>query len=423
MALGYHVIGVAADDPAVVGGSRARRELRRRYRAARRHAEQRPFDELDGNAPRHAHSLHAQQVHLEPCRLVRERCADERPAVAVSNGHVMARPVAGERLDAVSGDAADRLGPLGRLRHAILLAQHIVFQPVVTDSVRLHVLLLVGALDHPHVGDGQLQGRVGVGQHGKPLICMHGGRVVAVGRDGDVLDAAVIEPVRQLRGELPAPRRCRGLQVAAPVQHSVAVLRDILCRVRGMGVLPDRVHAPRVLGAPVPALPAVGVAGLHGVAPAQFQQPRHAAVRGVHRLALAVAVSLTEDGVRAVLVVDALDLGRDELGGLVPRDAHVLARAARLGVPLALRVPVHALHGMGNAVLRVRAPLVHQREGRRARLHSRLERRAVAPGQRPVVQFFLRVVLVVVHRPDAHELSVLHVGGHHVGATSAGLQT
>ncbi len=249
----------------------------------------------------------------------------------------------------------------------------------------------------------------------------HGG-VVAVRRDGDVLDTAIVEPERQPARQLPAPCRGVGLEVTAPVEHGVAILRNILGRAGGKRVLPDGVHAPSVLRAPVPALPRIRVARLHGVAPAQIQQAGLAPMRAMNRLALAMAVGLAEDRVGPVLLMHPLDLGSYETACLVPAYALVLAHPAVLGIALALGIPIDALHGERNAVARVGAALVRQREVRRRGLHARLEGRAVAARELPVVELLFGVVLVEAHRADAHDLAVEHIGSHHVGATAAGFE-
>ena len=159
---------------------------------------------------------------------------------------------------------------------------------------------------------------------------------------------------------------------------------------------------------PVPALPAVRLAGLQRVGAYEVEHAALAAVRRVDELRLAVAVELAEDRCGPVGLVHALDLAGDERARLVPADAHVAARAAVLRVALALRVPVHALHRVGDAVLRVHALLVAQRQRRDERLEARLE--GLSAGlELPGVQVLGRVVLVEAQRADAQYLVVLLV--------------
>ena len=423
MALRDLMIGIRADHPSVEARARRRSDLRGRNRAAGLHTEKRPLDELDRRATGEADSLHAHEVHLEARRLGRESGADERPTVAVADRDVVTRPVASERLDLVRRNAADGLCPFGRLRNPVFLTQHVVFEPVEADGVGVDVLLLVGSFRYPHVRDSELERRIGVRQDGNPLVGMHDRRVVRIGGDRDMLHAAIIEPEGKLARQLAAPSRRGRFEVATPVQHGVSILSDILRRVGREGVLPDRVHSPCVLGAPVPTFPAVRVARLHGVAAAQVEHRGLAAMAAVHRLAFPMAVGLAENCVGTVLVVNAFHLGGDELASLVPADADVLARAAVLRVPLAFRIPVDTLHGERDAVLGIRAALVHKRERRRRGLHARLERLAAPALKNPIVQLFFGVIVFEAHGANADELAVLHIRCNHVRTATACLKT
>ena len=237
-----------------------------------------------------------------------------------------------------------------------------------------------------------------------------------------MLHAAIVEPEGKLARQLAAPSRRGRLEVTAPVQHGVCVLGDILRRVGRERVLPNRVHTPRVLSAPVPAFPAVRVARLHGVAAAQIEHRGLAAMAAVHRLAFPMAVGLAENRIGTVLIVNALHLRGDELASLVPADADVLARTAVLRVPLAFRIPIDALHGERDAVLGIRAALVHKRERRRRGLHARLERLAAPSLENPVVQLFLGVIVFEAHGANADELAVFHIRGDHVRTATACLK-
>ena len=423
VALRNLMIGVRADYPSIEAGTRRRSDLRRGNRAAGLHTEKRPLDELDRRAAGKADSLHAHEVHLEARRLGRESGADERAAVAVSDRDAVTRPIASERLNLVRRNAADRLRPFGRFRNPVFLAQHVVLEPVEADGVGVDVFLLVGAFRHPHVRDGELERRVGVRQDGNPLVGMHDRRVVRIGGDRDMLHAAIVEPEGKLARQLAAPSRRGRLEVAAPVQHGIRMLGDILRRVGRESVLPNRVHSPCVLGAPVPTFPAVRVARLHGVAAAQVEHRGLAAMAAVHRFAFPMAVGLAENCVGTVLIVNALHLRGDELASLVPADADVLARAAVLRVPLAFRIPVDTLHGERDAVLGIRAALVHKRERRRRGLHARLERLAASAFKNPVVQLFFGVIVFEAHGANADELAILHIRCDHVRTATACLKT
>ena len=256
---------------------------------------------------------------------------------------------------------------------------------------------------------------VGVGEDRDPLVGVDGRTEVELRADVDLLDPDLRVEVGDVGRVLPREAPRRGLVVAAPLEDHVAVVDDVLAHVQLRPHHALEAVAPDVLGAPVPALPAVRLADLEGEAAHRVEQTGAVAVRRVDGLALAVAVRLEEDRVRPVLLVDPRDLLGDDVGRLVPRDAHVLALASVLLVALAVRVPVHALERVLDAVGRVGALLVagHVRGGAGPR--PRLERESVAlhlPGPEG-----LGIVLPVeVERPDAQDLAVLDVDHDLAGA-------
>lgn len=176
-----------------------------------------------------------------------------------------------------------------------------------------------------------------------------------------------------------------------------------------------------VLAAPVPALPAVGLARLQGVAAHEVHELGGAAVARVHDLRLTVAVALDEDGGVSVGIDAAGDLRRDDVGRLIPADALVLADAAVLGVALAVRVPVHALQRVGNAVLGIDAVLVGQLQRRDGGLRAALELLA-ARVKRPRVEVVDLVGVKHAQGPDAGDLAVDDVDGTGVGSAAEGAQ-
>ena len=118
-----------------------------------------------------------------------------------------------------------------------------------------------------------------------------------------------------------------------------------------------------------------------------------------------------------ILVVNALDLLGHDVGGLVPADADVAARAAVLRVTLAMRIPVDALHRIRDAVLGIYALFIAKRKRRNERFEAGLEGLA-ASLDLPRVQLFGRLMLVEVKRTDADDLILLlvDVDGACVGA-------
>ncbi len=231
--------------------------------------------------------------------------------------------------------SAFRGGPSRGLRLAVFHTEHVV--PELIEPVRVSgdVILVVGVLGDPDVGDGQIEGRVGVGHHRDPLVGVDGRAVVEVGAHEDALDAYLPPPVHQAAGHLAVEGPGRGLGVAAPEEQQLGVLGDVGHQVADRLHLAHRLHAPGVLGAPVGPLPAVGVADLLGEAAQHLQQLVLAAVGAVDDLGLAVAVALAEHRVRPVLGVLALEFAGEHVEGFVPGDAHVLALTALVGVAAA----------------------------------------------------------------------------------------
>ncbi len=181
----------------------------------------------------------------------------------------------------------------------------------------------------------------------------------------------------------------------------------------GLHEADGRVHAPDVLCAPVPALPAVRRAELVGAAAGELEELELDAVRGMHDLGFGVPVALGEDGVGAVLLLDALDLTRDELGRLFPGDPLELAQTAILRVTLAVRVPVDPLERVLDAVRGVDPLLVGEAEGRQSDLVARVELDSL-DHHLPGVEILGIVFLIEVERSDADDLAVHGIdgGGH-----------
>ena len=384
----------------------------------RLHAVEAPLHHLEHVAPGRAHALHGQKGDLQAGGLVGEHRADVAAAVAVGGRHVVLRPIPRERLDLPRGHAAFALGPLGRFGLAVLPAHDVELEVLEIDRMRVQVLLVVGAFLDPRVGYAQPQRRVGVGKHRDPLVGVHRGPVVHVGADVDLPDADLAPEVADLRGHLATPAPGRGFRVAPHEQHGVAVLAGVHQQIRLERLLAHRVHAPHVLGAPVPAFPAVGLAGLQGEAAQQVQKMRVAAVAGMHDLRLPMAVALQEHRRGPVFVDAPPDLVGADLRGLVPADALVSADPARFGMALPVGVPVDALERVRHAVLGVHALLVADRQGRQRGLEAARERVA-AHGELPGIDLVLGVLVVQAQRPDARDAPVLHV---HRGRVASGAE-
>ena len=300
--------------------------------------EQTPLDHLHLVDARLAQTLHGQADVLQTGGLGGVRAADAGAAVADDHAGALGRPLLGQGLDDPGWHAADGSGPLRSLGDAVFLAHDVGFEGLDAHGVGLQVFLVVGAVLEPLVGDGQVEGGVGVGQHRDPPVGVDGGRVVEVGAHVDLLDAQFGVPVAQAAGELALPAPRGGLLVAAPEQEQLAVLGHVVEQV-ALLALAHRLATPEVLAAPPPAFPGVGLTDLEGVAAPEREQLAAGAVAGLHDLVLAVLVALVEKGGGAVLLFDAVHLADDGVESLVPGDAHVLALAAVLRVALAVAGP------------------------------------------------------------------------------------
>ena len=163
-----------------------------------------------------------------------------------------------------------------------------------------------------------------LGSTGIHLSAWTAARVVEVGADVDLLDAG---PGPECEMRLAYwPVKPQGVVSSSQPQLSTmsAVLGDVFDEVGRRRHHALEALAPDVLGAPVPAFPAVRVADLLGEAAHHVEQAGLVAVGGMDGLALAVAVALGQDGERAVFLVDAPDLGGDDVGRLVPGDPRYL---------------------------------------------------------------------------------------------------
>ena len=124
--------------------------------------------------------------------------------------------LSGEGFNRPFRDAAFLGSPFRRLGNAVLFAQDIIFDFVQTYRMGLDIIFILGAFFDPDINNGQLEGRIGIGQNRNPLVGMDGGAVVQVRADIDLLDAGlrpeVADPGGILSGETPGS----GLRVAAP---------------------------------------------------------------------------------------------------------------------------------------------------------------------------------------------------------------
>ena len=365
-----------------------------------------------------AQTLHAQNAALDTGNFVGVGTTDVGAAETVNDGGDLVGPVLGQSLDDTGGNAALGGCPLGSLGDAVFLTQNVVGELLEAHGVSLQVLLVVGAGDQPLIGNSQMQGGVGVGQDGDPLVSEHGSAVVQVGADVDGLDADVtIEQAETADLVTGAETTGGGAGVAGLVQQQFAVLGHVGVQVGAVGHQAERLAAPEMLGAPEPALPGVGVTDLHGEATQQVQQLEHTAVGAVDHLGLAVAVALSIDSIGAVSIDDAADLALDDIQSLIPGDALVAGDTTVLGITLAVGIPVHTLDGVQDTVGRVNALLPGDTHGAAGSLGGGFQHLAAgldAPG----VDVLVGVLPIVTEGANTQDLAVLHVNRSNVRAVT-----
>ena len=333
--------------------------------------------------------------------------------------------------------AADLRRPFRRLWRVVVGAQQIVAEVLVGGGVGGHGLRREahGALVHevpiddvaallvePHhlVGHSQQEGRVGAGAHADPAGVHGGGGGVVVGADEHEVDPRFLGVLQPVHGGVLRPGRITAVQ-----HDGVGVGQIVLIgRHHEVGVVAVGVHAQcfRLEG---PAAEGLALGVVHRAA----NDREHSGAGGP-------APAVADDGVLAVLRVDALQLVGHVGQRLVPADALPLVLAAQLAVGglAATGLPALALHGVLDAVGVVHL-LAQRAPAQAAALLGTVE--AVGMGvvgllahhdavhHIPHVQAHLVAVLVAVDgHPLAAPLDDGGIAGHLMGrriGTAAGL--
>ena len=166
-----------------------------------------------------------------------------------------------------------------------------------------------------------------------------------------------------------------------------------------------------MLCTPIPALPAVGVSCLQAVTAQHVEQGAFASTRPMERFNLVMPVRLNENRIHAVLPMNAPDFIGTKLSGLIPAYTHIFRLSPVLRITIAIRIPVHALHGIQNPVRRIHAVLRRERKRRDLRFLSRLEL-VSARFDGPALKRLLaavRTARLVIERSDADDAPVFNV--------------
>ena len=197
------------------------------------------------------------------------------------------------------------------------------------------VLFVVRPFGQPNVRDRQGQGDVGAGAGSEPFVGDQPGGVVVEGIDSDHFHPEILEPLPPGRAlERGVDAAAGGLGVGRPEHDHLAVLERVLQQVVLLGQAQAVALAPHVRGAPVPALPAIGVV----LAVGEAHQVHEAEVGAVPVADVAPHVVRTrraEDGAGTVLALDPLDLGGHDVERFVPGDGLVAGDTAVLWIAAA----------------------------------------------------------------------------------------
>ena len=239
-----------------------------------------------------------------------------------------------EPADGLGRDAAALGGPFGSLRHAVALAQQVglpggaggraVRQVRLVEAQHMAVAvgLVVQALAHDHVGHGDKGGGVGRRLDEDVLVGQRLAGAGPPGIDADDAHALLLGLLQVLEGA-----GAEGAVGRAPAPHQDQLRVDV---VGGLAA-----------GALVVGLGAEGHAHGEDLGLGRHVGPQERAAAELVEEALRDAEAVqgrgvarargVEEGGVAVLVADAAHLPGDVVERLVPRDALVLARAARAG--------------------------------------------------------------------------------------------
>ena len=263
-------------------------------------------------------------------------------------------PLACERTHVLCRHAGLFLLPLRRLPDAVLFAEEICAPFIETDGVGLHVLLVVEVFLDPDVGDRHRHRDRGGGPGREPLARQELRRRVVVRIDVHDLDAelGILQPLPAHGAFLRAIGAARALGIGGPEHDHVAVLQAIFDRAVGLRLADAQRVAPVMHRAPVPAFPAVGIMVDLGVTAGVAEAEQRGEVITDIAPGVMGTVRHRHDA-GTVGALEPLDLARDEVERLRPRNAHVARFAAVLGIALAVRVEVDALHRIEQAIGRI----------------------------------------------------------------------
>ena len=132
--------------------------------------------------------------------------------------------------------------------------------------------------------------------------------------------------------------------------------------------------------------------------------------------ALPVAVTLQQNGIHAVSLVNPPNFTGDELRCLIPGNPFVFTFTAGLGIAVSVGIPIHALKGIFDPVGRIHPFFVGQRKRPGQGFPGGLNGFPVT-FDLPLTDLFLFILPAVSHWPHTNDLTVFDIH-HALGATT-----
>ena len=215
-----------------------------------------------------------------------------------------------------------------------------------------YIILVVEALGHPYVGDGQHHGAVRARPRSQPLAAQPGRRVVAIGIDMDAGNAQFLQPLAANRSLVRPVDSAGRLRIARPEDDHLGVLHAVFHGAVGLAPAIVRAIAPVMRRAPVPAFPAIRVMR-HRSAADHIEEPVARALPIAQYAPGVMRSAAVQDRPRPMLALHALNLRDDDVQRLIPADALVARDAPVLRIAFPVRVKVHPLHGIEQPILGV----------------------------------------------------------------------
>jgi hypothetical protein len=256
-----------------------------------------------------AHALQGLQVDHQP-RPLRGIGLPRGPSAQAEGieHRLLGRPLPGERGDGPRRNPADRFGPFGSPGGSAPLSKDVALPLLEAERARADVIVIVGVLGQPDIGDRLGQGRVRARPGGDPLVAVDTAREIIMGIDEDLLDPGLLEPDAPDRRFLPGIQAARRVGIRAPVDDELRMFQSVFEQVVLLGHAEPPEKPVGVRRAPVPPLPAVGVVIDQGEAQ-QMHEPEIDAEMIAQIAPVVMRRARPGDRGLAVSLLDPLDFG------------------------------------------------------------------------------------------------------------------